>query len=67
MQVFVTELAQFPVNGLHRTRVNQVYFVVNGLIIPFKFKRTPVPPERKPRAFKVAEHGVTRVTARVLN
>ena len=56
MQVFVTELAQFPVNGLHRTRVNEVYFVVNGLIIPFKFKRTPVPPERKPRAFKVAEH-----------
>ena len=56
MQVFVTELAQFPVNGLHRTRVNEVYFVVNGLIIPFKFKQTPVPPERKRRALKGAKH-----------
>ena len=55
VQVFVTELAWFPVNGLHRTQVNVVYFVVNDLNIPFKFKRTPMPPERKPRAFKVAE------------
>ena len=56
VQVFVTELVRLPVNGLHWTHVNVVYFVVNDQNIPFKFKRTPVPPERKRRAFKVAEH-----------